>query len=457
MAADHLTYVDAAERVLVSHSKGAPMHYRQITQVAISEGLIKPSGKTPEQTMVAAITQEIKRRERTGIEQRFRIHGGGMYGLARPTDPLGGAIDEKNTDVKRRLKARLAELEPHLFETLIAELLAALGFEDIEVTKRSADGGIDVRGVLAVGGITDILTAIQVKRWSKNVSSRVVRELRGALGPHEQGLIITLSKFTSDARNEASAPNRVPIGLVDGDRLLDLFMENEIGVTRKRVTIYELDESHPVVGEAENADPLEQTGKDFQTPSPDGPVDSLFTGSEKAQRVWPLPGGRTAWKDTLDKMLRYVANEAPTMEEAVRWLIESYERTSSEKTARGYWRVPRSFGLMQSEGEQLSLTSEGAAYISDLSPKALLKVLKDRVLGFAELLHFLQQRPHGINELLERFQEEVGVSWETDIQIDYRLGWLENLGAVVCDGKRWRLASPDNSFGVPTQPTLEHW
>lgn len=159
------------------------MHYRRITELAVNEDLIKPGGLTPEASMVASITQEVKRRDRSGAEQRFRVHGRGMYGLAAPTDPLGGAIDKKNAAVKRRLRARLEELDPQLFEELVGELLAALGFEDIDVTKYSADGGIDVRGVLAVGGITDIQTAIQVKRWSKNVRGRVVRELRGAFGP----------------------------------------------------------------------------------------------------------------------------------------------------------------------------------------------------------------------------------------------------------------------------------
>jgi restriction system protein len=61
----------------------------------------------------------------------------------------------------------LSDLDPLLFEALIGQLLAVLGFEDVEVTKYSNDGGIDLRATLAVGGVTDVRTAIQVKRWSK--------------------------------------------------------------------------------------------------------------------------------------------------------------------------------------------------------------------------------------------------------------------------------------------------
>lgn len=406
------------------------MHYRRITELAISEGLIQPAGKTPEASMVASMTQEIKRRERTGSEQRFRVHGRGMYGLATPTDPLGGAIDKKNAAVKRRLRARLAELDPKLFEELIGELLAGLGFEDVEVTKYSADGGIDVRGVLAVGGVTDIRTAIQVKRWSKNVSGRVVRELRGALGPHEQGLIITLSRFTPDARSEAAAANRAPIGLVNGDRLLDLLMENEIGVTHKRVTIYELDEAM-AVGQDMEETPL---------PSAAAAPRRLSPRLGKPLSVWPLPGGRSAWKESLDRMLKHVAGEAPTMDSAIRWLINSFERASSEKTARGYWQVPRSFGLLETQGEQLTLTAEGASYIVDPTAEALLGLLQRNVAGFSEMLGYLAERPHRVGELLDRLRTDLGVTWETDAQINFRLGWLENLGAVEADGDTWRLA-----------------
>ncbi len=76
---------DAVESVLRSHSKGAPMHYRRITDLAIEDGLIDPQGLTPEASMNAAITQDIKRRSATGREQRFRAHGRGMYALQRPS------------------------------------------------------------------------------------------------------------------------------------------------------------------------------------------------------------------------------------------------------------------------------------------------------------------------------------------------------------------------------------
>ncbi len=64
-----MSLTDAAERVLRDHSPGAPMHYRAITDLAISEGLITPGGSTPEASLNAAINMEIRRREQAGRAQ----------------------------------------------------------------------------------------------------------------------------------------------------------------------------------------------------------------------------------------------------------------------------------------------------------------------------------------------------------------------------------------------------
>jgi HB1, ASXL, restriction endonuclease HTH domain len=108
MSGATLSFADAAEVVLREHSKGAPMHYRRITELAISHGLISPGGLTPEASLNAAVTQEIKRRDAADREQRFRAYGRGMYGLVSPSDPLGGAIDRKNAEVRGRLRELLA-------------------------------------------------------------------------------------------------------------------------------------------------------------------------------------------------------------------------------------------------------------------------------------------------------------------------------------------------------------
>jgi restriction system protein len=426
-----LNFADAAEEILRRHSKGAPMHYREITDLAVESGLIEPGGQTPAASMNVAIRQDIKRQDLAGRDQRFRAHGRGMYSLTLTDDPLGGAIQQKNAEVRRQLQERLAELHPQLFEELIGELLTAVGYEDVEVTKYVGDGGIDVRATLTVGGVTRVQTAIQVKRWAKNVSGRTVRELRGALGPHERGLIITLSRFTRDAKTDASSETRMPISLVDGDRLLDLLIEHDIGVIRRKVTVYELDEA-AFSGDTETPDDEEIS--DEPTEPAARPADG------RARSLWPLPGGRRAWKDSLDRMLQFIASKRPTMAEAVAWMIEDFPPVSSGKVARGYWQVPKSLGLVETDGEHLALTTEGVAYLKDGSSELLLASATRNVLGISELLEYLRERPHTPEEILERMRADLGVAWETDLQVGFRLGWLENLGIAAADSDAWTLS-----------------
>jgi hypothetical protein len=442
-----LSMVDAAEAVLRGHSKGAPMHYRRITELAISDGLITPGGATPEASLNAAVSQEIKRRLAAGKEPRFRAHGRGLYGLAVPVDPLGGAIDRKNHDVRRQLRKVLAEIDPRAFEGLIGELLTSLGFEEVEVTRYSNDGGIDLRARLAVGGVTDVRTAIQVKRWSASVSPRIVRELRGGLGPHERGLVITLSTFTKEAKAEAAATDRSPISLVDGERLIDLLIDNEIGVTPKTVTILELDEAS--LSPLDDTSPEEiqdDSGADIAEPRP--AVRRAVPRTGKSLTVWPLPGGRRSWKVALDRMLRFVADTAPTMTQAIGWMKTAYPKVTSDKVARSYWQVARSFGLLDTQGEHLALTAPGAGYLDDPTETHLLDVLCEEVAGITELLAMLEARPMTSVEALEPLNEALGVTWETDAQIRFRLGWLENLGTAAQTAGIWKYLGPPS--GAPT-------
>ncbi len=282
--------------------------------------------------------------------------------------------------------------------------------------------------------VTDVRTAIQVKRWANNVSGRTIRELRGGLGPHERGLVITLSKFTKDARAEAEATDRSPISLVNGDRLIDLLIDNDIGVSRRRVTILELDEGSLLPnGDATPEDPDQPQSSSAARPQ------TGLVRSDKALSVWPLPGGGRVWKQSLDAMLTFVAQSGPTMRDGIDWMLRRFDRVNSEKVARGYWQVPRSFGLLETIGERLALTPDGATYLASTSPELLLTVIRKSVAGFDELLAELDQHVLSADDGLRVLTESLGVEWESDAQVKFRLGWLENLGVAKQRGGRWEL------------------
>ena len=70
----------------------------------------------------------------------------------------------------------------------------------------------------------------------------MVQQVRGSLGAHEQGLIITTSDFSPGAKKEALRPDAVPVALMNGQELVALLVEHKIGVTLQIHTLLELSE-----------------------------------------------------------------------------------------------------------------------------------------------------------------------------------------------------------------------
>lgn len=66
--------------------------------------------------------------------------------------------------------------------------------------------------------------------------------MRGSLGAHEQDLIVTTSDFRKGARDEAAWPDAVSVVLMNGEQLVALLAENDIGVTRHSYDLIELGE-----------------------------------------------------------------------------------------------------------------------------------------------------------------------------------------------------------------------
>lgn len=238
---EKMSFTDAAEKVLEDIGKKKPMHYRDITEKALELGLISTIGQTPAATMYAQILTEIARSAKAGRQGRFTKHGKGFVGLGRWLGKgLAFQIEQHNREIRKKLLASIRKMDAKQFEDLAGLLLTALGFNEVEVVGRSGDGGVDVRGTLVVGNAIRTRMAVQVKRWKKNVQAPVVQQVRGSLGTHEHGLIITTSDFSAGARKEAGRSDAVPVALMKGEEIVDLLMQNDIGINRSSHDIIEL-------------------------------------------------------------------------------------------------------------------------------------------------------------------------------------------------------------------------
>jgi restriction system protein len=138
-----------------------------------------------------------------------------------------------------KIKEKLLELGSDEFEELVNYTLISLGFEAKQSTGKVGDGGIDFEGKLNVMGVASINLQVQVKRYDKSIIGEGdIRNFRGALKKDYQGCFITLSSFNKKAIESANDQNKVQIYLIDGNKFIDIFIEQYEKITD---ALYEAD------------------------------------------------------------------------------------------------------------------------------------------------------------------------------------------------------------------------
>lgn len=120
------------------------------------------------------------------------------------------------------------------FETLVVDLMKAMGYGDGFVTKATGDGGVD--GIIYEDKLGFNLIYIQAKRWNKDavIGKPEIQKFAGAMmGPPkvEKGLFITTAKFSQGAMDFAKAQHII---LVDGEKLTELMIEYNLGVSAQK-------------------------------------------------------------------------------------------------------------------------------------------------------------------------------------------------------------------------------
>jgi len=151
-------------------------------------------------------------------------------------------VDESSpeaVDYRTELLKILQSVSPSGFERICQRLLRESGFEQVKVTGKSGDGGIDGHGILQVNPFVSFNILFQCKRYQGTVSASQIRDFRGAMmGRADKGLIITTGSFSLDAKKEARRDGVPPIEIIDGERLIDMFELLELGL--KPIKTYEV-------------------------------------------------------------------------------------------------------------------------------------------------------------------------------------------------------------------------
>ncbi|ABL65636.1 restriction endonuclease [Chlorobium phaeobacteroides] len=155
------------------------------------------------------------------------------------------AESEEIPDDEQNHRAKLLDLikglPPSGFERLSQRLLRESGFQQVVVTGKSGDGGIDGIGILQVNPFVSFNVLFQCKRYQGAVTPSQVRDFRGAMqGRADKGIVITTGTFTVEATKEARRDGVPPIELVDGQLLVEMFERLELGLIPRRT--FDIDE-----------------------------------------------------------------------------------------------------------------------------------------------------------------------------------------------------------------------
>lgn len=142
-------------------------------------------------------------------------------------------------ELKDRILNDIKKLDPFLFEEFCKNLLAVYGFDNLVVTRKSRDGGIDGYGVLKVS-ISHVNVGFQCKRRSSGtIGRREVDQFRGAIqGRFELGIYFTTTDFTFEAEEIVFKNGAVPIFLINGEAIVDIMLEKHLGIEAETLTIY---------------------------------------------------------------------------------------------------------------------------------------------------------------------------------------------------------------------------
>jgi restriction system protein len=160
------------------------------------------------------------------------------------TKPSVGETGEEEIeppDHRTNLLNLIKSLPPSGFERLSQRLLRESGFQKVEVTGKTGDGGIDGVGILQVNPFVSFNVLFQCKRYQGAVTPSQIRDFRGAMmGRADKGIIITTGTFTLEVKKEARRDGAPPIELVDGDTLVQMFEQQQLGLIPR--TTYDVDE-----------------------------------------------------------------------------------------------------------------------------------------------------------------------------------------------------------------------
>lgn len=179
----------------------------------------------------------------------------------------------------------------YLFEEFLKAYLEKIGLDEVRVTQRSVDGGIDIEAIrYGVGGLygdDSVEYYVQAKRNKPGTTIPIekVRALRGVMKSGSKGLFITTASYSANTKNFVMDDLSRPIILIDGKSLIESCIDNKIGFVYKPV--FSKDAMDELKSKTVNLSSINDFQSDIS--SPVAIVDKLISANDIRARILRMP------------------------------------------------------------------------------------------------------------------------------------------------------------------------
>lgn len=135
-------------------------------------------------------------------------------------------LEEAEEHAWEAVSQHLHQMNPYDFQSLVADLLRAMGYHVAWEAPPGKDGGLDILAWPDPLGTKPPRIKVQVKRQVQSVTVEGVRSFLAVLGDDDVGLFVALGGFTKDAKDSARNQERRRLTLIDIRQLFELWVDH---------------------------------------------------------------------------------------------------------------------------------------------------------------------------------------------------------------------------------------
>lgn len=137
---------------------------------------------------------------------------------------IDDVFNQARDDSTKYIKKFLSEIDPYEFQSLVADLINAMGGFVDWIAPPGPDGGIDIVANTDHLGISGHKIKVQVKRQTAPVSEATLKSFMCNLGANDSGIFVCTGGFVSNAARMARLDTAHKITLIDMERLIELWI-----------------------------------------------------------------------------------------------------------------------------------------------------------------------------------------------------------------------------------------